>query len=247
MKKLIFAMSLILSVGLTGCMQMEMTTVLDKNGGGTYAFTMTMSKEVEDALNEMSQLEGDMGEEMDDVPDFANFDKNEYEKRLKEYGVKVKTFGNEIKDGVRTVNMVLEFKDIRGLQASMASMMGGEDGIVITKLDNGDYRLESGDSGIVFDDEEAEDPEPEKEPSMEDMQAAMANAGKSMEIMGKLMAHSSELAMTMNITLPGDVIDHNAHSLDGRTCTWKLNSQNMMNSAGMEPRITFSGDGVNIK
>jgi len=246
MQKLIIAMSLILSVMLTGCMQMEMETVLDKNGGGTYAFTMTMSKEVEDALNEMSSLEGGMGDEMDDMPDFANFDKDDFEKKLKKYDVKLKKYDNGIKDGIRTVNMLLEFKNFSGLQAAMASVMGGEDSIVVTKLDNGDYRLESGDSGIVFDDDEKE-AEPEKEPSMEDMQVAMANAGKSMEIMGKLMAHSGELAMVMKITLPSDVIEHNAHKIEGRTCIWEINTENMMSSEGMEPRIVFSGNGVNIK
>ncbi len=246
MKTLILAMSLILSVGLTGCMQVEVDTVFDKNGGGTYAFTMTMSKEVEDALNELSSLEGDMSDEMDDIPDFANFDKDGYEKKLKKFDVKLKSYDNEIKNGIRTVNMLLEFKTFSGLQAAMASLMGDEDSIVITRLDNGDYLLESGDSGIVFDEEETE-AEPETEPSMEDMQAAMANAGKSMEIMGKLMAHSGDLAMIMKITLPSDVIDHNAHRIDGRTCIWEINAETMMSSEGMDPRIVFSGDGVDFK
>ena len=184
--------------------------------------------------------------EMEDMPDFANFDKADFEKKLKKFDVKLKSYNNGIKDGVRTVNMLLEFKTFTGLQAAMASVMGGDDGIVVTKLDNGDYRLEAGDSEIVFDGEE-EDAEPETEPSMEDMQAAMANAGKSMEIMGKLMAHSSELAMVMKITLPSDVIDHNATRIEGRTCIWEINSENMMSSEGMEPRIVFSGDGVDIK
>ena len=160
--------------------------------------------------------------------------------------MKLKSYDNEIKNGIRTVNMLLEFKTFSGLQAAMASLMGDEDSIVITRLDNGDYLLESGDSGIVFDEEETE-AEPETEPSMEDMQAAMANAGKSMEIMGKLMAHSGDLAMIMKITLPSDVIDHNAHRIDGRTCIWEINAETMMSSEGMDPRIVFSGDGVDFK
>ena len=246
MKKLILAMTIALSVLLTGCMQMDMETVLDKNGGGTYAFTMTMSTEVEGALNELAAMDGGMGDEMDDMPDFANFDKSGFEKKLAKYDVKLKKFGNEIKDGNRTVHLALEFKSFEGLQASMAATMGGEDGVTITKMEDGNYLLEPGDSTISFDEEE-EEPEPEEEPSMEDMQAAMANAGKSMELMGKLMAHSDELSMTMKITLPSDVIEHNAPRIEGRTCIWDINAENMMSAEGMEPRIVFSGDGVKIK
>ncbi len=245
MKTLILAITLVMTVMLTGCMQMDLTTVLDKNGGGTYAFTMTMSTEVEDALNELASMEGGMGDEMDDMPDFANFDKAGFEKKLAEYDVKLKKFGNDVKDGKRIVNLLLEFKNFEGLQAAMAATMGGEDGIAITKLDNGNYLLKAADNEIAFDAEE-EVVESEEEPSMEDMQAAMANAGKSMELMGKLMAHSSELAMTMKITLPGDVIEHNAPKIEGRTCIWDINAENMMSADGMEPRIIFSGDGVKI-
>ncbi len=117
-------------------------------------------------MDELSSLEGDMGDEMDDIPDFANFDKVDFEKKLKKYDVELKSYNNGIKDGV-----------------------------IVTKLDNGDYRLESGDSEIVFE-EDMEEAVPETEPSMEDMQAAMANAGKSMEIMGRLMAHSPGLFLS---------------------------------------------------
>ena len=246
MKKLILVSLLALSATLTGCMQMEMETVLDSNGAGTYAFTMSMSQDVEEALNELSAMEGgDMGDQMGDMPDFANFDKSEFEKRFKGYGVSIKSFSNKLETGKRTVSMVMSFKDFRGLQACMASFSGGEDSVVLVKLEDGNYRLEPGDSGITFEDEEEEVAE-ETEPSMEDMQKAMANAGKSMELMGKLMAHSSEMSVVMKVTLPSDVIEHNAHELDGRTCIWRLDSENMMSMQGMEPRITFSGKGVKI-
>ncbi|MBU0743105.1 hypothetical protein KKG45_05575 [bacterium] len=245
MKKLIISLLLIASLAATGCMQMEMATNLAKDGSGTYEFAMTMSTEVEQALNELSKMEGGMGDEMGDMPDFADFDKSSFEKKLGEYDVKMKSFVNEVKDGKRTVRMALEFKDFQGLQAAMALAMGENEGIGIEKLDDGNYLLKSIDNPIALGEEQQE--APDKEPNMEDMQAAMANAGKSMELMGKLMAHSSELAMTMKITLPSDVIEHNAPKLEGRTCIWEINSGNMMAAESMDPHIVFSGKGVNIK
>lgn len=247
MKKLILAAGLVLAAALTGCMQLEMDTVLNDHGGGTYTFSLSMSQDVESALTELSELDGGgMGDEMDDMPDFANFDRSAFEQKLKGFDVKLKSFTNEVKDDRRMVKMVLDFGNFEGMQAAMASVMGGDDSVIITKLDDGNYRLEPGDSGISFDEEEDDGAE-EAEPNMEDMEKAMANAGKSMEIMGRLMAHSSELSMIMRITLPSDVIEHNAPEIEGRTCTWEVNSENMMAAQGMEPRITFSGKGVDIK
>jgi len=245
MKKLTISILLAAVLATTGCMQMEMKTDLAKDGSGTYFFSMSMSTEVEEALKELSGMEGGMGDDMD-MPDFADFDKGDFEKKLGKHDVKLKSFANEVKDGVRTVNMTIAYKNFQGLQAAMAlASGGGDEGIGIEKMDDGNYLLHSVENPFAKKEEAPE--EKAAEPSMEDMQAAMANAGKSMELMGKLMAHSSELSMEMSITLPSDVIEHNAPTLEGRTCKWLINSENMMAMEGMEPRIVFSGKGVDIK
>ncbi|MBC8425420.1 hypothetical protein H8E07_14975 [bacterium] len=249
MRMLIISLLLAVTLAATGCMQMEMATEIAKDGSGIFHYVMSIPTDVEEALAELSAMEGGMGDEMDEMPDFKNFDKKEFEKKLSKYDVKLKSFSNEVADAKRTVVLDLAFGNFEGLQAAMALLMGGsEDAIGIERMDDGNYLLSSTESTIDFGDEEAEEPQEQaKEPSMEDMQAAMANAGKSMELMGKLMAHSSELAMTMKITLPGDVIEHNAPKLEGRTCVWEINSENMMQMESMDPRIIFDGKGVNIK
>ena len=68
-----------------------------------------------------------------------------------------------------------------------------------------------------------------------------------MALMGKLMAHANELSASMRITFPSDVVEHNAHRLEGRTCIWEINSENMMSNQGMEPHVVFKGGGVKIK
>ena len=71
-------------------------------------------------------------------------------------------------------------------------------------------------------------------------------AGKLMEVMGKLMASVSELAVTTRITVPGDVIEHNAPKLEGRTAIWEINAENMMTAGASmgSPEIVFSGKGL---
>ena len=58
----------------------------------------------------------------------------------------------------------------------------------------------------------------------------------------------SELDVTMKITVPGDVIKHNAPKIEGRTLIWEINGQNMMSTGEDfgEPEIIFSGKGLNI-
>jgi hypothetical protein len=231
-------------------MKMEMSTVLEKDGSGIYAFMMSMSTEVEEALHELASMDTgmDMDDEMGDMPDFRDFDRDGFENQLRENGAELKSFSNEVADGVRTVAMEIAFKDFQGLRAASAMALGGSEGAIgIEKLDSGDYLLHAVEQPAASEEEDAEEEAEPEMPGAEDMQAAMANAGRSMELMGKLMAHSSELSMIMKITLPGDVIEHNAHGLEGRTCVWKLNSENMMTSTGMEPHIVFDGDGVDIK
>ncbi len=250
MRKLIISLLLAVTLAATGCMQMEMATEFAKDGSGIFRFVMSMSTEVEEALDELSNMEGaGMDGEMEEMPDFANFDKKDLEKKLSKYDAKFKSYSNKVENGKRTVSMEIAFGDLRGLHAAMAlTMDDSEEGVAIEKQEDGSYLLHTAENLVVFEEEVAAEPEePAKEPSMEDMQAAMANAGKSMELMGKLMAHSSELAVIMEITVPGDVIEHNAPVLDGRTCRWEINSQNMMQMESFDPRIRFEGKGVNIK
>ncbi len=69
-----------------------------------------------------------------------------------------------------------------------------------------------------------------------------------MELMGKLMGSMSELDVSMRITVPGDVIEHNAPKQEGRTLIWEINADNMMSAGASmgEPLIVFSGKGLKI-
>ncbi len=239
MKKLVLLGLAVLIAALAGCVQVKMATDIAKDGSGTYTMTYSVSQEVEQTLAEMDALGGDMAKEMDDAPDFANFDRDEFTKKIGKHGVKLVAYTNDVQNGRRNVEMKLSYPDLMSLSEAIGGSFGGG-GIKITK--NGDdYLLSSYQVQKPALDESA------KEDAQADMNAAMQNATKSMELMGRLMAHISEMTMAMAITLPGDVIESNAHRVEGRTCIWEINANNMMQAEGMEPHVVFSGKGLSIK
>ena len=235
----------VLAAALAGCMQVKMDTVIDKNGGGTYAFTYSTSKDVEDALTEMRGLGGQSADQMKDAPDFANFDKAAFEKDLAKNHVKLLSYDNKMDADKRTVSMKLGFESLDDLSKALGSSFGGE-GMGLTKNEDGNYVL----SAVEVEKEAAEadtTADAEKAPDEQDMQAAMQNASKSMAVMGKLMSHMSEMSMQLEITVPGEVLENNAQRVEGKTCYWNIDSSNMMQMQGFEPRIVFSSKGVDIK
>ena len=241
--KILKIMSLVaLAALVAGCMQVRMETVIEKDGSGTYTMTYSVSQDVEQALQELQAMDSDQMD-MGDMPDFVNMDKDAMADKLKDSGAKLTEFSNKVVDGRRTVRIATAVKDVNTLPESMGAVMGSGDSSGIVKLDDGNYELRS----VEIEMDEPEEEEAAGEQDMEDMSAAMENAAKSMEIMGKLMAHSSELEMVMTITFPSEIISHNAHRVEGKTCIWEINSENMMSAQGLEPKVVFSGKGVKIK
>ncbi|MBK6901021.1 MAG: hypothetical protein IPH09_17760 [bacterium] len=242
MKKLMIPALAVLVAALAGCVQIKMATDIAKDGSGTYTMTYSVSQEVEQTINEMRALGGDMAEQMDEAPDFADFDRDDFTNKIGKHGVKLVDYSNEVRDGRRTVVMKLSYPDLKALSEAMGGSFGGSGGgMKITKNGAGDYVLAS------YQVQATEEAETEEEAAPEDMNAAMQNAAKSMELMGRLMAHISEMSMAIAITLPGDIVESNAHRVEGRTCIWEINANNMMQAEGMEPHVVFSGKGLSIK
>ncbi len=239
MKKLGHLGIVVLVAALSGCLQVKMATDIAKDGSGTYTMTYSVSQEVEQTLAELNALGGEMAAEMDEAPDFADFDRDEFVAKVGKHGVKLVSYANDIKDGRRIVELKLSYPDLVSFSEAIGGSFGGS-GLKITKHGD-DYLLSS------YQVEKTEVTEAAKEDAQEDMNAAMQNAAKSMELMGRLMAHLSEMSMAIAITLPGDIVESNAHRVEGRTCIWEINANNMMQAEGMEPRVVFSGKGLSLK
>lgn len=240
MKKLGLLAIVVLVAALAGCVQIKMATDIAKDGSGTYTMTYSVSQEVEQTLTELSALGGEMAAEMDEAPDFADFDRDEFAAKIGKHGVKLVSYANDVVDGRRNVELKLSYPDLESFSEGVGGTIGGS-GLKIIKHGDGNYELTS-----------YELPTPEKsdavkDAAQEDMNAAMQNAAKSMELMGRLMAHISEMSMAVAITLPGDIVESNAHRVEGRTCIWEINANNMMQAEGMEPRVVFSGKGLSLK
>jgi len=220
---------------------------MDRNGGGTYAVTYSMSTEVKNALAEMSELGGGGGMPTQDMPDMDEIDEGELRRICKENDVELTEFERSGKDGVETVKMAFAFKDLDGLNAAVSSAMGkGGSGIALYRTAEGDYVLKG-----------AQDPEPTEaemeEAAMEQPAAAgmesmdMEKIGRITELSGKLMASIGEMDVVFRITPPGEILSHNAPAVEDGACVWRINAQNMMQASDLDPEIIFSGKGLDLE
>ncbi len=231
---------------LAGCVQMHMETVIEKDGSGTFAMSYSMSESVAEAIKELKDM--DMpGQNMDDAPSLDDFNQEEIEKACKESGVKLQKFERSTLDGKENLEMVIAFKHINDLSDALTSTMNEQGGgFKIFKTSDGNYNLVAVEPEAQQSEPEEEESPSESPQSMEDMDPEMM--GKSMEIMGKLMGSMSELDIGMRVTVPGEILRHNAQRVEGNTLIWEINSSNMMSgdAGSMEPDIVFSGKGVKI-
>lgn len=248
MRKLILAAGVLAALALTGCIQIETDAVIDENGAGTIAMTYTVSLEVEAAMKELAGLDTGMDEDMGEPPIFAeDFDIDELKSELKEYDVRVKDYSNTTDAGARTIHIALAFDGPDGLQAALEITLGEEGAMGLRRMDDGNYYIGTVESTIAaFEEDEEEDYSDMEDMGMEDMGAAMENAARSMELMGVLMSHSGDMKVTTRITVPGDVVRHNASAIDGRTMVWSIDASNMMSGATDSPEIVFSGKGLSL-
>ena len=243
MNKLIATATILLCFGLAGCMQVHMDTDIAKDGSGTFTMSFAMSTEVAQTLQEMSSL-SPPGQQQD-TPSLDDFDRDKIEAACKKHDVKLTKYERMTANGKDTVTMVMEFKNLQDLSAVLSNTQGDKTGIGIFKQADGNYLLKEYDlpAELVAEEEPAEEAAEQAPAEMDP--AAM---GKSMELMGKLMASASELEVSMRITVPGEVISHNAMRQEDKTLVWEINSENMMTmQGGMEPEIVFSGKGLKIK
>ena len=246
MKKLMFALVAVLSLALLGgCVQMYSDTVIEKDGSGKASLKLSISKVVAESMDEMKAAGMDEDGDMD-MLDFSKIDEKELKEKAKKHGVKIKKLKKDVVDGRPTLEVNVEFEDLKGLSFVMGGLMGENGGMGIFDNGDGNYVLKTAEYEFedAWAEEEIEDVEEETTPEEMDPEQMQ----KQMALMGKLMAASAELEVVMKITTPGDIIESNAPETDGRTSIWTINSSNMM-SAGqdMEPNIVFSGKGLKIK
>lgn len=248
MKKLVLILAALLALGsLTGCLRMHNEVTIEKDGSGSTTFELGITQSVADALTELQEL--DPGNQDMSMPALDEINKEEIEKAIEPYGVKLTHFERSTVEGRENIAMAFDFKDLKGLSAAMAAVMGEEGGEGFGIYDAGDGNLVLKQATYDLSDM----PRPEKDDEVETEVKSPPSQDpetmqKQMEIVGKLMQSMSELDVRMEITVPGDIVETNAPEQDGRTSIWVINGENMMTQGqDMEPVITFSGKGLKIK
>ncbi len=238
MLKLILTVALIAM--MSGCVQMHMDTEIKKDGSGTMKMTMSLSDVVKEAI-ELEAGDDDLAK----IGSLMDMEKKELEKAIKGHGVKVKKLETKTIDGKETMVIIFEFKDLKGLSFAMHELdMGGDGGMAILDVGDGNYALRPYEYDFPIKEEVEE--EEEEEMSMDDMDPEKMQ--KQMEIMGKMMGAMGELDVSMIITVPGEIVESNAPTVEGRTSTWSINASNMMSGeTDMEPNIVFSSKGLKLK
>jgi hypothetical protein len=253
MKKFIVLAIIALSaLGLTGCVQVQSDTVIEKDGSGTASLAFALSPGMADAIKEMEELGMNEGQDVD-VPKFDEINRADLEEAAKGHGVKITRF-EKTEGDTPSLDIGLEFEDLESLSYVMASIMGGEpgQGMGIYEAADGNFILKA--ATYEFPDEpvkpakEAEAAKPEdgsEAPVLTDEEKAQ----KQMALYGKMMGAIAELDVQFTVTVPGEVIESNAPTVEGTKSIWAINSGNMMNMQddNMEPVITFSSEGLDIE
>ena len=246
------------ALGLTGCVQMYSDTIIEKDGSGTASLTLSLSPTGAELIKEMKELEMDQDQNME-MPLFEDINEDDLVKAAKGHGVKIKKFEKSTVEGAEKIDILMEFEDLEGLSYVMGSSMGGEagtgygifetaDGNFILKAAHYDFPADETEGVEVIEtapEAEAQSKESSDTPAMTEEEKAQ----KQMALMGKLMGAMAELDIKFTITVPGEIIESNAPTVEGNTSIWAVNASNMMSQQGtdMEPVITFSSNGLKIK
>jgi hypothetical protein len=250
MKKLGWAVIMPILLAAGGCVQMSMETVVDKDGSGTCTLGISMSTDVSEALKELAATDGNPG--MAEVPEFGDLTREKAEASAARYNCKVKKFERTTADEQEKLEMVLAFDDVQDLSRAVHDLMSedeSEDVMAVFKTDDGNYVLASVEDVSAVGEEKSTPEESQEKETEEAKEMDPEQMQRSMELMGKLMAHMSEFDVRMAITVPGEILESNAPETEGQTAIWHINSENMMSMQDQEfePEIKFSGQGVKIK
>jgi len=231
MKKFGAVFSMLLAVSLSGCLKVDQTLTINKDGSGQMEMSYSMQESTIRQMEAMSQMEAAQGEE-GSGSGAEQFEFNEEALRkqfagAEERGIKVESIDSKTESGWRTMHVKLSFKDLSALAGT--EMM--EDNVFSLKKNaKGNYVLvqKTGEEGAEAGDE-AMPPE---------MMAQMAPMFAGMRIVQR-------------VKVPGKVVSTNATENDGSTASWIFDIDkdpaviNKIQNLKME--IEFEGSGLDLK
>jgi hypothetical protein len=229
-----------LALALTGCIKLDQTLTLEKDGSGTLDVRYGMSEQAIAQLEMMEQMSQSMGEgdgagiEMDaDTPFDFDFDEAQVREDFASQnleGVELLSASSETVDGWRYMELKIKFDS---LDALMKTEFFEDSEMSLAKDAEGNYVLSqrSGDGD----------------------DAAGASAGDE-EMQAQMLEQMSAMFAGMHIAnrivVPSEIVETNATEVDGRTAAWVYDIDEdpsvMTKLENLSMRVVFSSDGVSM-
>jgi hypothetical protein len=230
----------LLLMATAGCIKVDQTLSLNKDGSGTLAVRYGMSEQTIAQMESMKEMQKNMpdaegmGEAEDDNPfDFDEEEIRDQFKDLQEEGIELEEVKSEVKDGWKYMNVKFKFDDLNALaktdffKGSSLSLSKDADGNYVLVQQSGEM-----DTGMGPGADAEMDPEMEKQMMM---QMAPMFAG---------------MRVAMTIHTPTAIIESNATEQQDDSASWVYDvdkdPESLLKMKNSNFRLVFSGKGVDL-
>lgn len=225
---------------LAGCIKLDQTLTLNKDGSGTLDIRYGMAEQTIaqlEAMEQMSQQGADGGGDVVASDDGTPFDFDEAEVREKfeqdkPEGVELVSVSSEVVDGWKYIQMQLSFADLEALKRTE---FFEDSELAISRNADGNYvmlqKTGADDAGIGA-------------------PAGGEDDGMAEAMMQQMATMFAGLRIATSVVAPGEVLESNATSVEGNKATWVFDideDPSVLSKLGaMDLQMTFSGEGVDL-
>lgn len=228
-----------LALAVSGCIKIDQTLTLEKDGSGTLEIRYGMSEQAMAQLEAMEQMgqamsEGAGGEsEIEtDTPFDFDFDEAEVREDFESQdieGVELVSATSETADGWRYMNLEVTFDNL----AALAKTDFFDDNeLSLTKDAEGNYVLSQ------RSDEDEIAPDMGGDDAMQE------------QMMQQMAAMFAGMRLANRVVVPTEIVETNATEVDGRTAAWVYDIDEdpavLTKLENLNMRVVFSGDGVSL-
>ena len=243
---------------MAGCFDYEQTMVIKKDGSGTAKVRYTVEKAYLEQIKQMSEAMAEQsgGKQPATDPAETMFSKSEIEKALQERdsGIKMLTYEKSETENARIWAMEFSFADVNKLDILADALSAdneefapsNEAGAIYARQPNGTWLysqpfMEDDDDGQEgeesdyeesddYTDEDTDDEYDESEIGDIDMKGAGEAMENWAEEMKDLAASMASHKIRIAIDFPGEIIESNATSTEGKTAVWEFTLEQMPNA-----------------
>jgi hypothetical protein len=225
-----------LALVVAGCVKVDQTITLNKDGSGTLDMRYGMSEQTIaqlEAMQQMSQgMGGDEAGEGDEDQSPFEFDEAKVREDFeadKPEGVELKSLSSETVDGWKYINMTVAFDDLEALKRTEFFK---DSHLTLERDGDGNYVL--------------------TQTTGDDAVGDMGGEGKQMQeqMMQQMAAMFAGLRIVTRVVVPTKIIDTNATEVDGNKASWVFDidkDPNVLTKLdNTRMRVVFAGEGLSL-